>query len=85
MNLVDLINDEKDSEDKDSKGKGDDLKTGISDLNTEAEIRNYWKQAINDSKLILRVLQKNLCQNHLKEIWRGLEPEIDWKTKLWNF
>jgi len=59
LNLVDLINDEKDSEGKDSKGKGDNLKTGISDLNTEAEIRNYWKQAINDAKLITKGSSKN--------------------------
>ena len=58
LNLVDLINDEKDSEDKDSQGKGNDLKTGISDLNTEAEIE-IWKQAINDAKLITKGSSKS--------------------------
>ncbi len=86
LNLVDLINDEKDSEDKDSKGKGDDLKTGISDLNTEAEIRNYWKQAINDAKLITKGSSGNsLPESFERNFGEVLEPEIDWKTKLWNF
>ncbi len=86
LNLVDLINDEKDSENKDSKGKGDNLKTGISDLNTEAEIRNYWKQAINDSKLITKGSSKNsLPESFERNLGEVLEPEIDWKTKLWNF
>ena len=86
LNLIDLINDEKDSEDKDSKGKGDDLKTGISDLNTEAEIRNYWKQAINDAKLITKGSSENsLPESIERNFGEVLEPEIDWKTKLWNF
>ena len=86
LNLIDLINDEKDSEDKDSKGKGDDLKTGISDLNTEAEIRNYWKQAINDAKLITKgSSEKSLPESFERNFGEVLEPEIDWKTKLWNF
>ena len=86
LNLVDLINDEKDSEDKDSKGKGNDLKTGISDLNTEAEIRNYWKQAINDAKLITKgSSEKSLPESFERNFGEVLEPEIDWKTKLWNF
>ena len=86
LNLIDLINDEKDSEDKDSKGKGDDLKNGISDLNTEAEIRNYWKQAINDAKLITKGSSKNsLPESFERNLGEVLEPEIDWKTKLWNF
>ena len=86
LNLVDLINDEKDSEDKDSKGKGNDLKTGISDLNTEAEIRNYWKQAINDAKLITKgSCEKALPESFERNFGEVLEPEIDWKTKLWNF
>ena len=86
LNLIDLINDEKDSEDKDSKGKGDDLKTGISDLNTEAEIRNYWKQAINDAKLITKGSSENsLPESFERNFGEVLEPEIDWKTKLWNF
>ncbi len=86
LNLVDLINDEKDSEDKDSKGKGDDLKTGISDLNTEAEIRNYWKQAINDAKLITKGSSgHSLPESFERNFGEVLEPEIDWKTKLWNF
>ena len=86
LNLIDLINDEKDSEDKDSKGKGNDLKTGISDLNTEAEIRNYWKQAINDAKLITKGSSKNsIPESFERNLGEVLEPEIDWKTKLWNF
>ena len=86
LNLVDLINDEKDSEDKDSQGKGNDLKTGISDLNTEAEIRNYWKQAINDAKLITKgSSEKSLPESFERNFGEVLEPEIDWKTKLWNF
>ena len=86
LNLIDLINDEKDSEDKDSKGKGNDLKTGISDLNTEAEIRNYWKQAINDAKLITKgSSEKSLPESFERNFGEVLEPEIDWKTKLWNF
>ena len=86
LNLIDLINDEKDSEDKDSKGKGDHLKTGISDLNTEAEIRNYWKQAINDAKLITKGSSENsLPDSFERNFGEVLEPEIDWKTKLWNF
>jgi len=86
LNLVDLINDEKDSEDKDSQGKGNDLKTGISDLNTEAEIRNYWKQAINDAKLITKGFSENsLPESFERNFGEVLEPEIDWKTKLWNF
>ena len=86
LNLVDLINDEKDSEGKDSKGKGDNLKTGISDLNTEAEIRNYWKQAINDAKLITKSSSKNsIPESFERNLGEVLEPEIDWKTKLWNF
>jgi len=86
LNLVDLINDEKDSENKDSKGKGDNLKTGISDLNTEAEIRNYWKQAINDAKLITKgSSEKSLPESFERNFGEVLEPEIDWKTKLWNF
>ena len=86
LNLVDLINDEKDSEDKDSQGKGNDLKTGISDLNTEAEIRNYWKQAINDAKLITKgSSEKSLSESFERNFGEVLEPEIDWKTKLWNF
>jgi len=86
LNLIDLINDEKDSEDKDPKGKGDDLKTGISDLNTEAEIRNYWKQAINDAKLITKgSSEKSLPESFERNFGEVLEPEIDWKTKLWNF
>ena len=86
LNLIDLINDEKDSEDKDSKGKGDDLKNGISDLNTEAEIRNYWKQAINDAKLITKGYSENsLPESFERNFGEVLEPEIDWKTKLWNF
>ena len=86
FNLVDLINDDKDSEDKDSKGKGNDLKTGISDLNTEVEIRNYWKQAINDAKLITKgSSEKSLPESFERNFGEVLEPEIDWKTKLWNF
>ena len=86
LNLIDLINDEKDSEDKDSQGKGNDLKTGISDLNTEAEIRNYWKQAINDAKLITKgSSEKSLPESFERNFGEVLEPEIDWKTKLWNF
>ena len=86
FNLVDLINDDKDSEDKDSKGKGNDLKTGISDLNTEVEIRNYWKQAINDAKLITKGFSENsLPESFERNFGEVLEPEIDWKTKLWNF
>ena len=86
LNLIDLINDEKDSEDKDSKGKGNDLQTGISDLNTEAEIRNYWKQAINDAKLITKgSCKKALPESFERNFGEVLEPEIDWKTKLWNF
>ena len=86
LNLIDLINDEKDSEDKDYKGKGYDLKTGISDLNTEAEIRNYWKQAINDAKLITKgSCKKALPESFERNFGEVLEPEIDWKTKLWNF
>ena len=86
FNLVDLINDDKDSEDKDSKGKGNDLKTGISDLNTEVEIRNYWKQAINDAKLITKGSSENaLPESFERNFGEVLEPEVDWKTKLWNF
>ena len=86
LNLVDLINDEKDSEEKDSQVKGNDLKTGISDLNTEAEIRNYWKQAINDAKLITKgSSEKSLPESFERNFGEVLEPEIDWKTKLWNF
>ena len=86
LNLIDLINDQKDSEDKDSKGKGDNLKNGISDLNTEAEIRNYWKQAINDAKLITKGFSENsLPESFERNFGEVLEPEIDWKTKLWNF
>ena len=86
LNLVDLINDQKGSEDKDSKGKGDDLKNEISDLNTEAEIRNYWKQAINDAKLITKgSSEKSLPESFERNFGEVLEPEIDWKTKLWNF
>ena len=86
LNLVDLINDDKDSEDKDSKGKGNDLKTGISDLNTEVEIRNYWKQAINDAKLITKGSSENaLPESFERNFGEVLEPEVDWKTKLWNF
>ena len=86
LNLIDLINDEKDSEDKDSKWKGDDLKNEISDLNTEAEIRNYWKQAINDAKLITKGYSENsLPESFERNLGEVLEPEIDWKTKLWNF
>ena len=86
LNLIDLINDQKGSEDKDSKGKGDDLKNEISDLNTEAEIRNYWKQAINDAKLITKgSCKKALPESFERNFGEVLEPEIDWKTKLWNF
>ena len=86
FNLVDLINDDEDSEDKDSQGKGNDLKTGISDLNTEAEIRNYWKQAINDAKLITKgSSEKALPESFERNFGEVLEPEVDWKTKLWNF
>ena len=86
LNLIDLINDKKDSEDKDSQGKGNDLKNGISDLNTEAEIRNYWKQAINDAKLITKgSSEKSLPESFERNFGEVLEPEIDWKTKLWNF
>ena len=86
LNLIDLINDQKGSEDKDSKGKGDYLKNGISDLNTEAEIRNYWKQAINDAKLITKgSCKKALPESFERNFGEVLEPEIDWKTKLWNF
>ena len=86
LNLVDLINDDKDSEDKDSKGKGNDLKTGISDLNTEVEIRNYWKQAINDAKLITKGSSENaLPESFERNFGEVLDPEVDWKTKLWNF
>ena len=86
LNLIDLINDQKGSEDKDSKGKGDDLKNGIIDLNTEAEIRNYWKQAINDAKLITKgSCKKALPESFERNFGEVLEPEIDWKTKLWNF
>ena len=86
LNLVDLINDDKDSDHKDSKGKGNDLKTGISDLNTEVEIRNYWKQAINDAKLITKGSSENaLPESFERNFGEVLEPEVDWKTKLWNF
>ena len=86
FNLVDLINDDKDSEDKASKGKGNDLKTGISDLNTEVEIRNYWKQAINDAKLITKGSSENAFpESFERNFGEVLEPEVDWKTKLWNF
>ena len=86
LNLVDLITDEKDSENKDSKLKDIDLKTGINDLNTEAEIRNYWKKAINDAKLITKGYSKNsLPESFERNFGEILEPEIDWRTKLWNF
>ena len=61
-------------------------KIGINDLKTESEIRNYWKQAINDSKLITKGLsKKSLSESFERNLGEVLDPEIDWKTKLWNF
>ena len=87
LKLVDLINGEKDLDHKDLKRESNDInKIGINDLKTESEIRNYWKQAINDSKLITKGLSKNsLSESFERNLGEVLEPEIDWKTKLWNF
>ena len=53
---------------------------------TEKEIRTYWKQAINDAKLIAKSSGKNVYPKSFdKTLGEITEPEIDWKIKLWNF
>jgi len=53
---------------------------------TEKEIRAYWKQAINDAKLIAKSSGKNVYPKSFdKTLGEITEPEIDWKIKLWNF
>ena len=55
-------------------------------LKTESDIRAYWRQAINDSRLITKVTGKNEFNKSFdRNLGEILEPEIDWKNKLWNF
>ena len=92
--FMDLINDDmkneknEDIDNKDLEGNGidDNYETGLSDLKTESDIRAYWRQAINDSRLITKVTGKNEFNKSFdRNLGEILEPEIDWKNKLWNF
>ena len=56
------------------------------DLSSEKEIRSFWKQAINDSKLIAKSAgQKKFPDSLDRNFGEITEPEIDWKIKLWNY
>tara|TARA_S200000501_G_scaffold317372_1_gene310710 strand:+ start:433 stop:1599 length:1167 start_codon:yes stop_codon:yes gene_type:complete len=87
LNLIDLIVEDKNTEDTESKSKNNSKnKTCVNDLNNDSEIRNYWKQAINDAKLITKgSLKYSLPESFERNLGEVLEPEVDWKTKLWNF
>ena len=91
LNLIDLVESEKEFKNSNHNNVNNiDINKlgdiGTSDLNSEADIRAYWKQAISDAKLISKNSGNSSASDsfsrHLGEI---LEPEIDWKTKLWNF
>ena len=67
-----------------NKEGADNLKD--SNCKSEKEIRAYWKQAINDSKLIAKSAgQKVYPGSFDRNLGEITEPEIDWKIKLWNF
>ena len=67
-----------------NKEGADNLKD--SNYKSEKEIRAYWKQAINDSKLIAKSAgQKVYPGSFDRNLGEITEPEIDWKIKLWNF
>ena len=91
LNFIDLIENKKefDNSNQNKVNNMDNTESGeigISDLNSEADIRAYWKQAISDAKIISKnsgnISTADSFTRHLGEI---LEPEIDWKAKLWNF
>ena len=91
LNFIDLIENKKEF-DNSNQNKVNNIdntesgEIGICDLNSEADIRAYWKQAISDAKIISKnsgnISTADSFTRHLGEI---LEPEIDWKAKLWNF
>ena len=66
-----------------NKEGADNLKD--SNCKSEKEIRAYWKQAINDSKLIAKSAgQKVYPGSFDRNLGEITEPEIDWKIKLFS-
>ena len=86
-NYIDLINEYDHSESgSDDKEKDEYNNVGIADLSSESDIKAYWKQAINDSKLITKSSHKSkLNKSFNRNLSEVLEPEIDWRSKLWKF
>ena len=68
--------------------KGQENKNDIecNDIESESDIRAYWKQAINDSRVITKQEGGGgFPESFERNLGEVLEPEIDWKIKLWNF
>ena len=92
--FIDLIDEDmkneksEDTYNKDLDGVGIEncYETGLNDLKSESDIRAYWRQAINDSRLITKVSGENIFNKSFeRNLGEIVEPEIDWKNKLWNF
>ena len=92
--FIDLIDEDMKNEksediyNKDLDGVGIEncYETGLNDLKSESDIRAYWRQAINDSRLITKVSGENIFNKSFeRNLGEIVEPEIDWKNKLWNF
>ena len=78
----DLIYEDKDKDEF----EGNPNKPNGLDINSEKEIRNFWKQAINDSRLIAKSAGQNKFPDSFERNFAEItEPEIDWKIKLWNY